>query len=170
MQVLILRIIYTEHTHFRDGRSVMASMVRFNCPAKKIVYTSKDPSTPKVVVIFESHHSHPPWPEEKPNQEAKEDLKRCLEAFGILGATAHQVDNGLLPIFTSPRPYTDVVVSDHSAASTIAILGTTLSAKHDAFRNKKLLHEKIKEKKNEKAPAGCDWQGMLSTTKLRERR
>jgi len=89
-------------------------------------------------------------------------------SIGILGATAHQADNGLLPIFTSPRPYTDVVVLDYSAASTIAILGTTLSVKHDAFHNKKLLQEKIKEKKNEKAPAGCDWQGMLCTTKLWE--
>jgi hypothetical protein len=36
---------------------------------------SKDALKPKVVVIFKGHHSHPPWPEEKPTKEAMEDLK-----------------------------------------------------------------------------------------------
>jgi hypothetical protein len=58
------------------------------------VYTSKDPLKPRVVVIFKGRHSHPPWPEEKPTREAMDDLNRCLEAFGILGATAAKVDNG----------------------------------------------------------------------------
>jgi hypothetical protein len=54
----------------------------------------KDPAKPKVVMIFKGQHSHPPWPEEKPTYEAKEDLRHCLEAFGITGATAGRVDNG----------------------------------------------------------------------------
>lgn len=61
---------------------------------KKIVYTSKDPQNPKVVVIFQGRHSHPPWPKEKPSAAAKDDLQRCLDAFGILGATTDRLDNG----------------------------------------------------------------------------
>jgi hypothetical protein len=45
-------------------------------------------------VIFQGLHSHPPWPEEKPSTAAKDDLQRCLDAFGILGATADRIDNG----------------------------------------------------------------------------
>ena len=45
------------------------------------------------------------------------------------------------------------------ASTTLALLGSSLSAKHDAFRNRKLLREKIREKKNEKVPAGYQWQG-----------
>jgi hypothetical protein len=45
------------------------------------------------------------------------------------------------------------------ASTTLALLGSSLSAKHDAFRNRKLLREKIREKKDEKVPAGYQWQG-----------
>jgi hypothetical protein len=48
----------------------------------------------------------------------------------------------------------------HLAPTTIAILGSTLSEKHHAFRNKKILHEKVREKKDEMVPAGYKWQGM----------
>lgn len=44
--------------------------------------------------MFEGQHNHPPWPEEKPTQEAKLDLQKCLDAFGIFGATAEKLDNG----------------------------------------------------------------------------
>jgi hypothetical protein len=60
----------------------------------KITYTSTDPGRPFIVVIFVGQHSHPPWAEEKPDQEAKKDLEKVLEAFGVLGATAEQLDNG----------------------------------------------------------------------------
>jgi hypothetical protein len=55
---------------------------------------SKDPRCPKLVVIFQGLHSHPPWPEEKPSTAAKDDLQRCLDAFRILGATTDRIDNG----------------------------------------------------------------------------
>ncbi|KAF8224794.1 hypothetical protein L208DRAFT_1409572, partial [Tricholoma matsutake] len=75
---------HCKHIHFCQGHS---------CPAKKIVYTSKDPQNPKVVVIFQGRHLHPPWPEKKPSTAAKDDLQRCLDAFGILGVTADRLDN-----------------------------------------------------------------------------
>lgn len=70
-------------------------MILHECLAKKIVYTSKDPKVPKVIVLFQGQHSHPSWPEEKPTQEAKNDLTQCLAVFGILGATAGRLDNGM---------------------------------------------------------------------------
>jgi hypothetical protein len=73
-------------------------MIRHECPVKKIVYTSKNPEIRKVVVIFQGCHSHPPWPEEKLTQEAKDDLTQCINAFGILGATAARIDNGELEV------------------------------------------------------------------------
>lgn len=73
---------------------VKGKLVAFKCPVKKIVYTSKDPQNLKVVVIFEGRHSHPPWPAEKPTQEAKDDLKKCLDVYGIIGATGGRLDNG----------------------------------------------------------------------------
>ena len=87
--------VFTAHTHFRNGLLVLGNMVPFSCPVKKIVYTSKDPNVKKVVVIFRGQHSHPPWPEEKPNQDAKDDLKKCVDGLGILGVTGGQVENGL---------------------------------------------------------------------------
>lgn len=84
----------TEHVHFKHGHSVQCQLVHRDCPVQKIVYTSKDCKKPYIVVIFQGHHSHPPWPEEKPTQEAKDDLKRCLDALGISGATADRLDNG----------------------------------------------------------------------------
>lgn len=81
----------TEHAHFHHGFLVLCKLIHRKFPAKKIVYVSKNP---KVVVIFQGHHSHPPWPEKKPSWMAKDDLQKCLDALGILGATADRVDNG----------------------------------------------------------------------------
>ena len=138
---------WAEHTHFRNGLSISARMIRHECPVKKIVYTSKDPAKPKVVVIFEGRHSHPPWPEEKPTHEAKEDLRRCLKAFGITGATAGKLDNGQAFQFNIENKMIQCPLHSSSAPTTIAILGSMLSAKHSAFWNRKVLHEKISEKK-----------------------
>lgn len=46
------------------------------------------------------------------------------------------------------------------APTTIALLGMPLSQKHDAFRNKKLMSEKVKENKLVAAPSGLQWQGI----------
>jgi hypothetical protein len=70
-------------------------MVDRKCEVKKIVYTSTDRNRPIIVVMFEGWHNHPPWPEEKPTQEAKSDLQKCLDAFGIFGATAEKLNNGM---------------------------------------------------------------------------
>lgn len=69
-------------------------MVDRKCEVKKIVYTSVDRNQPIIVVMFEGRHNHPPWPEEKPTQDAKSDLQKCLDALGIFGATAEKLDNG----------------------------------------------------------------------------
>jgi hypothetical protein len=69
-------------------------MVDHKCGVKKIVYTSTDYNRPVIVVMFEGRHNHPPWPEEKLTQEAKSDLQKCLDVFGIFGATAEKLDNG----------------------------------------------------------------------------
>ena len=45
--------------------------------------------------MFEGRHNHPPWPAEKVTQEAKADLQKFLDAFGIYGATAEKLDNGM---------------------------------------------------------------------------
>ncbi|KAF8224771.1 hypothetical protein L208DRAFT_1409539, partial [Tricholoma matsutake] len=84
---------HCKHIHFCQGHSVSGRLVYFKCPAKNIVYTSKDPQNSKVVVIFQGHHSHPPWPKKKPSTAAKDDLQRCLDAFGIFGVTADRLDN-----------------------------------------------------------------------------
>ena len=86
--------VWTEHTHFHQGHSVPGRLAQLKCPAKKIVYTSKNPQNSKVVVIFQGRHSHPPWSKEKPSTNAKNDLQHCLDMFGILGATADRVDSG----------------------------------------------------------------------------
>ncbi|KAJ7699155.1 hypothetical protein B0H16DRAFT_1484247 [Mycena metata] len=68
------------HVHLLDGKTVTGAMIRHPCPVTKIVYTSKDPEVQKCVVIFRGHHSHPPWPMEKPGHAAKEDVKRSVAA------------------------------------------------------------------------------------------
>ena len=70
-------------------------MVEHKCEAKKIIYTSLDIKKPIIILMFEGQHNHPPWPAEKVTQEAKMDLQKCLEAFGIYGATAEKLDNGM---------------------------------------------------------------------------
>jgi hypothetical protein len=60
-----------------------------------MIYTSLDIKKPIVILMFEGRHNHPPWPAEKVTQEAKSDLQKCLDAFGIYGATAEKLDNGM---------------------------------------------------------------------------
>lgn len=83
------------HTHFRNGAPFSANMVEYKCEAKRIIYTSIDITKPITIVMFEGRHNHPPWPAEKVTHEAKEDLQKCLDAFGIYGATAEKLDNGV---------------------------------------------------------------------------
>ena len=83
------------HTHFRNGAPFSANMVEYKCEAKRIIYTSIDISNPITIVMFEGRHNHPPWPAEKVTHEAKEDLQKCLDAFGIYGATGEKLDNGV---------------------------------------------------------------------------
>ena len=83
------------HTHFREGIPVSANMVERKCEAKIIIYTSLDVKKPIVILMFEGRHNHPPWPAEKVTQEAKADLQKCLDAFGIYGATAEKLDNSM---------------------------------------------------------------------------
>jgi hypothetical protein len=92
---------------------VRCQLVQRKCPARKIVYVSNDPKRPKAVIVFQGRHSHPPWPEEKPSQEAKADLQKCLDALGILGATADKVDNGEHKVFTIPYHNLNVMRFQH---------------------------------------------------------
>jgi hypothetical protein len=73
--ILLTPEFHAEHVHFDNGHSVRCKLVRRDCPVQKIVYTSKDRQAPYIVVIFQGHHSHPPWPAEKPTQAAKDDLQ-----------------------------------------------------------------------------------------------
>jgi hypothetical protein len=90
-EVVLTFEAYTEHTHFREGLSLSCKLVQLPCPAKKIVYTSNNKKHAK---IFQGRHLNPPWPEEKPSQQAKDDLQKRLNAAKLLGATADRVDNG----------------------------------------------------------------------------
>ncbi|KAG6818394.1 hypothetical protein H0H93_005275 [Arthromyces matolae] len=128
-----------KHVHFRSGLFCLGMMKKFPCPVKKIVYTSKDPKVQKVVVIFEGRHTHPPWPKEKPSLDAKRDVAKCLDFLGALGATSMRLDN---------------------APSTFAILGASLSSKHPALRNKKVMSEIVRKQKLEVSPAGTNWRGI----------
>ena len=145
------------HTHFRNGTSFSANMVEHKCEAKKIIYTSLDIKKPIIILMFEGRHNHPPWPAEKVTQEAKADLQKCLDAFGIYGANAEKLDNGmdwLCNVFLKFADY-------FTAQSTVAILGMPLSSKHDSFRNKHMLQDGVCAQKKKEAPAGLQWNGML---------
>jgi hypothetical protein len=139
-------------------------MIDFNCDVKKIVYASLDEKRPIVVVIFEGRHTHPPWPEEKAVQEAKVDLQKCLEAFGIYGATAEKLDNGMHGLVSLVRRtiilFSHYFFYDLSAPSTIALLGMPLSAKHNSYRNKRFLQDGIRTEKQKEAPTGFQWNGQ----------
>ncbi|KAG6807418.1 hypothetical protein H0H92_007610, partial [Tricholoma furcatifolium] len=127
--------------HPRHGKQTMCRKLRkLYCPVRKIVYTSKNPAIPKVVVIFEGQHSHPPWPQEKVTLNGRKDLKKCMDMLGRLGVTGMTVDN---------------------APSTLALLGMSLSEKHPAFRSRKVLSETVQQNKLQTAPAGADWQGIV---------
>ena len=73
------------HTHFRNGILFFANMVERKCEVKKIIYTFLDIKKPIIILMFEGRHNHPPWPAEKVTQEAKADLQKYLDAFGIYG-------------------------------------------------------------------------------------
>ncbi|KAJ7444486.1 hypothetical protein FB451DRAFT_1434374 [Mycena latifolia] len=128
------------HTHFRDGKLVVGHMVPHSCPVKKIVYTSQDLNVKMLVVIFRGRHSHPPWPAEKPNLAAKEDLEKCLTSMGTIGATGGRLNN---------------------SATTKAILGSDLAVKHPAFRNKRRLRDAVLSRKDSSTPTGLLWAGIL---------
>ncbi|KAJ6580373.1 hypothetical protein DFH09DRAFT_1076637 [Mycena vulgaris] len=130
----------TAHTHFRDGELVVGEMVVRPCPAQKIVYTSKDNDNPMVVVIFRGRHSHPPWPMEKPGAEAKEDLAKCLEGMGTFGTTGGRLNN---------------------SNTTRALIGTDLSVKHVAYRNKRKLRDAVLSSREASTPQGLLWGGIL---------
>jgi hypothetical protein len=130
-------------------------MVERKCEAKKIIYTSLDIDKPIIVLMFEGRHNHPPWPAEKVTQEAKVDLQKCLEAFGIYGATADKLDNGMNCCIDFRLYFTSIL----TAQSTIAMLGMPLSSKHDSFRNKRALQEGVRMQKEQEAPAGLQWNG-----------
>ncbi|KAJ7468183.1 hypothetical protein FB451DRAFT_1560649 [Mycena latifolia] len=128
------------HVHLRDGKAVTGRMVMHSCPATKIVYTSKDPDVQKCVVIFRGLHSHPPWPMEKPSHAAKEDVKKCVAAGGMLGETGGHLNN---------------------SHTTKAVLGTSLDVKHPAFRDTRRLRDEVSKLKSDGTPAGLLWAGIL---------
>ncbi|KAJ7233642.1 hypothetical protein C8J57DRAFT_1576159 [Mycena rebaudengoi] len=129
------------HIHFRDGVSITAKMILHRCTAQKIVYTSKDPNIPKCVVIFRGLHSHPPWPAEKPGHAAKEDVKRCMDAGGVLGETGGHLNN---------------------LRATQAVLGASIDIKHLAFRDTRRLRDEVSKLKSDGTPAGLLWAGILA--------
>ncbi|KAJ7110232.1 hypothetical protein C8R43DRAFT_1139479 [Mycena crocata] len=65
------------HVHLQEGKIVTGKMVPHECPATKIVYTSKDP---KKTPTFKTGYA------------AKEDVKRCVAAGGTLGETGGHVN------------------------------------------------------------------------------
>ena len=134
-------------------------MVEYKCQAKRIIYTSLDINKPFIILMFDGRHNHPPWPAEKVTQEAKEDLQKCLDAFGIYGATAEKLDSGTDSgvKIRHVSQFTKFLI----AQSTVAILGMPLSSKHDSFRNKRLLQDGVRAQKKKEAPAGLQWNGTL---------
>ncbi|KAJ7909761.1 hypothetical protein B0H13DRAFT_2490289 [Mycena leptocephala] len=122
------------HFHPHDGQNVIGKMLWHPCTAKKIVYTLKDPTVQKCVVIFRGLHSHPPWPMEKPGYAAKEDIKKCVVASGILVL----------------------------ARTTQAVLGTSLAVKHPAFRDTRRLRDEVSNLKSDGSPGGLLWVGILA--------
>ncbi|KAJ7176036.1 hypothetical protein C8R43DRAFT_1118579 [Mycena crocata] len=128
------------HTHFRNRELLVGKMVAHRCPVKKIVYTSKDNDIKMLVVIFRGLHSHLPWPLEKPNQEAKEDLARCLDSMGTFGTTGGKLNN---------------------STTTRALLGTDLSTKHASYRDKRRLRDAVLSKRDAATPAGLTWAGII---------
>ncbi|KAJ7245593.1 hypothetical protein C8J57DRAFT_1679695 [Mycena rebaudengoi] len=105
------------------------------------VYTSKDPNIPKCVVIFRGLHSHPPWPAEKPGHAAKKDVKRCMNAGGVLGETGGHLNNSRV---------------------TQAVLGASIDIKHPAFRDTRRLRDEVSKLKSDGTPAGLLWAGILA--------
>ncbi|KAJ7651799.1 hypothetical protein B0H17DRAFT_1215189 [Mycena rosella] len=134
------KLKHCSHTHFRDGKLVVGEMVHHPCLVKKIVYTSKDPNVKVLVVIFRGRHSHPPWPMEKPTQEAKDDLAKCLETMGPYGATGGKLNK---------------------STTTRALIGSDLSVKHPAYRDTRRLRDAVLSRRESSTPAGLLWAGIL---------
>ncbi|KAJ7934915.1 hypothetical protein B0H13DRAFT_2477555 [Mycena leptocephala] len=128
------------HTHFQDNELVVGKMTRYACPVQKIVYTSKDPNVKMLVVIFRGRHSHPPWPMEKPGQEAKDDLAKCLNTIGSFGVTGGKLNK---------------------STTTRALLGSDLSVKHPAYRDARRLRDAVLTARSASTPAGLLWAGIL---------
>ncbi|KAJ7508059.1 hypothetical protein B0H11DRAFT_1902371 [Mycena galericulata] len=90
------------------------------------------------VVIFRNFHSHPPWPMEKPGHAVKEDVKKCMDAGGILGETGGNLNN---------------------THTTQAILGTSIDVKYPAaFRDARRLRDTVSHLKSD---AGLLWEGIF---------
>ncbi|KAJ7601552.1 hypothetical protein FB45DRAFT_1074470 [Roridomyces roridus] len=128
-----------QHPHFVDGHRVTASMVRHECPVRKIVYTSKDPKVSKCVVVIEGVHTHPPWPLHKAGLVAVNDAKESLAASGKMGITSGDLN---------------------SAPTTKALLGGTLDSKHAVFRDKRTLRKETNKIKAALNPEGLTWKGI----------
>ncbi|KAJ6624578.1 hypothetical protein B0H10DRAFT_2430864 [Mycena sp. CBHHK59/15] len=108
------------HVHVRDSKAVTGKMVAHLCPAIKVVYTSKDPT--------------------KPGHAAKEDVKKCAAAGGMLGETGGHLNN---------------------SHTTQAVLGASLDVKHPAFRDTRRLRDEVSKLKSDGTPAGLLWAGIL---------
>ncbi|KAJ6631548.1 hypothetical protein B0H10DRAFT_2207185 [Mycena sp. CBHHK59/15] len=128
------------HSHFHAGKLVVGQMVHHKCPVKKITYTLKDPDIKIVVVIFHGHHSHLPWPMEKPGLAVKADLDEVLSSMGIFGTTGRCLNN---------------------SATTRTVLKSDLDVKHLAFQNKRKLRDAVLSCKDASTPAGLLWVGVL---------
>ena len=48
------------------------------------------------------------------------------------------------------------------AGTTLALLGASLSSKHAAYRNKKLLQGHVRDLKDASTPAGFQWRGLCT--------
>ena len=94
-------------------------------------------------------------------QEAKADLQKCLDAFGIYGATAEKLDNGIDSGRVDDQDVFLTFTKSLTAQSTVAILGMPSSSKHDSFQNKHMLQDVVYAQKKKEALAGLQWNSMV---------
>ncbi|KAJ7907881.1 hypothetical protein B0H13DRAFT_1879218 [Mycena leptocephala] len=116
-------IMFAAHFHLRDGQTVNGKMLLHPCTAKEIVYTSKTQRYRK-----------------KPGYAAKEDVKKCVVAGGILGEMGSHLN---------------------SSRTTQAVLGTSLAIKHPAFRDTRRLRDEVSNLKSDGSPGGLLWAGAM---------
>ncbi|KAJ7585023.1 hypothetical protein C8J56DRAFT_1089113 [Mycena floridula] len=129
------------HVHFRDNKLVPGNMVARECPVQKIVYTVTNSKARKALVIFWNTHNHPPWPEEKVTVSAQKDLTDCITETSVFGMTAERLNND---------------------STTRVILGSTLSAKHAAFQDKRKMGDNVRKIKKASAPEGLSWAVVMN--------